>query len=98
MSKSDELRSRLPHVAVEMFEQIGEALENMRAAAKHHPKEGEVCQAWQKGLADALKLMRGCEVAHDRFRKWLEEVIAQEADHCGLTKEERDAIIGRSAA
>lgn len=98
MSKSDELRSRLPQLAAEMYEQIGIALERIRREASQPPVGSMAGVAWANGMADALRLLRGCNEAHEQFRKWLRDVIAQEPDNCGLTSEERQRLLGRPAA
>jgi hypothetical protein len=84
MSNSDALRSRLPTLAGEMSYTIGVALTRMREAAKAADQPAD----WRKGMQDALKLMRGVSDANDHFKAWMKQVVALEADHCGLTVEE----------
>lgn len=91
MNKSDELRSRLPQLAAEMYEQIGIALERIRREAAR-PTRDMADAAWAKGMADALRLLRGCAVAHGQFGTWLRDVVRQDPDQCGLTKGERETI------
>jgi hypothetical protein len=89
-SKSDELRSQLPLLAGEMSAGIRDALAEIRAARKLADQP----DAWRKGVDDALRLMRPAEEAHQRFIAWIEQVLAQEVDHCGLTAAEREAVFG----
>lgn len=95
-NKSDELRSALPAVAAEMDHAIGDALRQIRAAlriAEH--TQGEVGWAWKKGLSDALLLLRPARDAQARYERWRADVLAQDVDACGLTADERAAMLQR---
>jgi hypothetical protein len=96
MSQGDELRSRLPLLAAEMYEQIEVALRRINVQASSAPAN-DAAAAWAKGMRDALVLLRGCAEAHEQFRRWLEEVARENPDVCGLTEQEREAMFGRDA-
>jgi hypothetical protein len=94
-NKSDELRSRLPRLAAELAASVEHSISEIRRArgiAEH--TAGDVGLAWKKGLDDALILLRPAADAHDRFAKWLVEVLSQEVDACGLTAAEREELVG----
>jgi hypothetical protein len=94
-SKSDELRSQLPHIAAELAESIRVSLEQIRAArALAGDGKHESSAAWRQGLDDALKILRPAQDAHGRFLNWIRDVLEQEVDQCGLTAEEREVLFG----
>lgn len=96
MSKSDELRARLPRLAGELDYAIKESLEHIRDALRRAPTPNtDLERGWRKGLLDALTLLKPAHQAREQFRAWMDEVTAQEIDHCGLTAEEREMVLGR---
>lgn len=98
-AKSDELRERLPGIAAEMGTGIGYALtEICRALAEAERVEGAEAAMYRKGLRDALTVMRRAKDGHDRFKAWLDDVLAEEPDACGLTASERNDVLRRGRA
>jgi hypothetical protein len=99
--KGDQLRSRLPRLAAELDEAVHCGLVSIYRAANampHEPlneAERQRDADWRKGLRDALTMMQSAQLADRRFRDWLNEVIAQEVDHCGLTRAEREELLGQ---
>jgi hypothetical protein len=111
MSNADELRSKLPTLAREMYEAIEFSLTQLREARRHDAAQLEAAAnghalpqhlltrivAHKKGLDDALLVLRAAQEAHEKFQTWMSEVIDLEPDHCGVTAEERAMLFGGGA-